>query len=125
MKLLALPGYRSNSKLHRFQVELLELDDKIEIVYLDSPHKTCVPCDKRIVEVFPPPYFYWADDDKPDALKSSVKYLVNHLKKRGPYDGLIGFSQGAAMATYLTYLHEQKEIKLSKKLWKFVILLYR
>lgn len=46
--------------------------------------------------------------------EESYAYVVNHIKQNGPYDGIIGFSQGAAMAalvassTHLTGLEAFK-----------------
>ncbi|KAL7662419.1 Serine hydrolase domain-containing protein [[Candida] zeylanoides] len=37
-----------------------------------------------------------------EGFAESVEYLVQHIRKNGPYDGVMGFSQGAAMAAMLT-----------------------
>ncbi|KAK4897979.1 hypothetical protein LTR27_004363 [Elasticomyces elasticus] len=41
-----------------------------------------------------------------EELDSSLEYLCTYLRKHGPVDGVIGFSQGAAMAMMLTALCE-------------------
>ncbi|KAK5718429.1 hypothetical protein LTR15_008156 [Elasticomyces elasticus] len=41
-----------------------------------------------------------------EELDSSLEYLCTYVKTRGPVDGVIGFSQGAAMAMMLTALCE-------------------
>ncbi|KAI5960934.1 FSH1 [Candida pseudojiufengensis] len=35
-------------------------------------------------------------------LEESIEFILNYLNKNGPYDGIIGFSQGAAMAIMVT-----------------------
>ncbi|CAK9439005.1 uncharacterized protein LODBEIA_P32290 [Lodderomyces beijingensis] len=35
-------------------------------------------------------------------LEESIEFVVDHIRNNGPYDGIIGFSQGAAMAIMIT-----------------------
>ncbi|KAI5969068.1 FSH1 [Candida margitis] len=35
-------------------------------------------------------------------LDESIRFVIDHIEKNGPYDGIIGFSQGAAMAIMIT-----------------------
>ncbi|CAI5758330.1 unnamed protein product [Candida verbasci] len=47
----------------------------------------------------------WFDHEAPGinhGLDASIEYLVNHIKENGPYDCIIGFSQGSAMAIMIT-----------------------
>lgn len=37
-----------------------------------------------------------------EGFDDSLKFLVEYIKENGPYDGIIGFSQGAAMAAIVT-----------------------
>jgi thioesterase domain-containing protein len=39
-------------------------------------------------------------------MTESVDLLLTHIRKHGPYDGIMGFSQGAAMATRIALLLE-------------------
>jgi thioesterase domain-containing protein len=43
----------------------------------------------------------------------SVQFVLDHLLHNGPYDGLLGFSQGAAMATRVAMLLEENGRKNS------------
>lgn len=37
----------------------------------------------------------------------AIAFITNHLKVNGPYDGLIGFSQGALLSNFLAGLQEK------------------
>ena len=41
---------------------------------------------------------------------NAVKYLVKIMEQRGPFDGIIGYSEGATMAATLL-LHEQRRAR--------------
>ena len=62
-------------------------------------------------------------------MEESIKFLKNHIESNGPYDGLLGFSQGASMVTRLVRIQEdatKSELDSSvpsKHLFKFVILI--
>lgn len=45
--------------------------------------------------------------DEYKGFDEAVKYLVKHIETNGPYDGIIGFSQGAAMSAILANSIEQ------------------
>uniref|UniRef100_A0A914D279 Serine hydrolase FSH domain-containing protein n=1 Tax=Acrobeloides nanus TaxID=290746 RepID=A0A914D279_9BILA len=51
--------------------------------------------------------------------EESVKVVDEFIKENGPFDGLLGFSQGASMAHLLICLHQRKEFQRS---FKFIIL---
>ncbi|EGW31869.1 uncharacterized protein SPAPADRAFT_62479 [Spathaspora passalidarum NRRL Y-27907] len=47
----------------------------------------------------------WWDHQGPGinvGLTESIDYVIKHINQNGPYDGIIGFSQGAAMALMIT-----------------------
>ncbi|KAG7661243.1 FSH1 [[Candida] subhashii] len=47
----------------------------------------------------------WWDHQGPGnnvGLQDSVDYIIDHIRNNGPYEGIIGFSQGAAMALMIT-----------------------
>ena len=56
--------------------------------------------------------FLWLEGETAD-IDRSVEYVLEHLLHNGPYDGLLGFSQGAAMATRVAMLLEEKGRKNS------------
>lgn len=56
--------------------------------------------------VFPGPYFIWHKDYDPSSVEKVHQHLQSVLKEDGPYDGIIGFSEGAALAA--SYLLAQE-----------------
>uniref|UniRef100_A0A0K0FU53 UPF0483 protein CG5412 (inferred by orthology to a D. melanogaster protein) n=1 Tax=Strongyloides venezuelensis TaxID=75913 RepID=A0A0K0FU53_STRVS len=50
----------------------------------------------------------------------SVKNAIDYINKNGPFDGLLGFSQGASMVHLLTSMACKNQIPLS---WKFIIMM--
>jgi hypothetical protein len=60
------------------------------------------PAAPGVAEVFPGPYFVWHKDYDPRSVEKVHEYLQSVLEEDGPYDGIIGFSEGAALvASYL------------------------
>ena len=53
---------------------------------------------------------------------NAIKYLVKIMQERGPFDAIIGYSEGATMASTLL-LHEQRRFKKKgiKPMFKYAI----
>jgi hypothetical protein len=51
-----------------------------------------------IADVFPGPYFSWYQKYNPENVEKVHEYLQSVIDEDGPYDGIIGFSEGAALA---------------------------
>jgi hypothetical protein len=77
---------------------------------VSAPWKADGPPDPIIGQIYNnQEYYQWYyRHDHPDGtvdfegLEESIQFLVNCIKLQGPFDGILGFSQGAAMATLLT-----------------------
>ncbi|EAW11762.1 putative EF-hand calcium-binding domain protein [Aspergillus clavatus NRRL 1] len=54
---------------------------------------------------YPPPYFSFWEDDSPDAVQATCAWLTDLIARRGPYDAVMAFSQGTALAAALLLLH--------------------
>ena len=87
-----------------------KLPKSIELVTLQGPIETPKPADEDIARVKGPYYQWWMDasDAKgPGDINSSVRkaldYAAAFVATDGPFDAVLGFSQGAAMATMLTH----------------------
>lgn len=63
---------------------------------------------------------WWTKDDnnRYPQFDSTVDYVLDCYKNHGPFDGLLGFSQGAGLALFLTALQEKGDIATE---FKFVI----
>lgn len=63
-------------------------------------------------------FFYY------EGLEKSIDLIIDYLINNGPFDGILGFSQGAAMTTRIAYLQENNDSRFNnKKLFNFVILI--
>lgn len=47
-------------------------------------------------------WFYHSDISSELNLDDTIKYVADHIRENGPYDGIVGFSQGAAVAAIVT-----------------------
>lgn len=47
-------------------------------------------------------WFYHSEISHELDLSESIKYVSSYIKENGPYDGIVGFSQGAALSTIIT-----------------------
>ncbi|XP_015736461.1 esterase OVCA2 isoform X1 [Coturnix japonica] len=113
LRLLALHGYRQSERRFRQRTGALRkaLRGHAELVTLDAPH--LVPgCDDETND--DPPRGWWFSRpgsfeaseaaDEPAGLEESLRVVATAMEERGPFDGLLGFSQGAALAAMLCSL---------------------
>ncbi len=85
------------------------LPKSIALVTLQAPIQTSKPADKDVARV-PGPYYQWwvdaIDAAGPEEVQASaqkaLEYAAAFVASDGPFDAVLGFSQGAAMATILT-----------------------
>ncbi len=85
------------------------LPKSVDLVTLQAPIQTSKPADKDVARV-PGPYYQWwidaIDASGPDEVQASaqkaLEYAAAFVASHGPFDAVLGFSQGAAMATILT-----------------------
>ena len=92
----------------KFLLSGTTLSDYCDLDYIDAPHR-CSPADDEkqdplITQVFEGPYHEWFNANRRWAregggveynyLEESLGAVADAVKRRGPYDGFIGFSQG-------------------------------
>ncbi|EGP86305.1 unnamed protein product [Zymoseptoria tritici ST99CH_1A5] len=60
------------------------------------------PCDSEpgpgLKGIYPPPHFCFFDKYNPEELEEAVEYVREVVEADGPYDAIMGFSQGASVA---------------------------
>ncbi|PIG84507.1 EF-hand calcium-binding domain protein, partial [Aspergillus arachidicola] len=54
---------------------------------------------------YDPPYYTFWPDDSPTSLQNARTWLLNHIAQNGPYDAVLGFSQGCSLAALTLLLH--------------------
>ena len=99
------------SKFSNFQAAI---DDVAELQFLNGGHRLpdeagdVMP--ERLRQLFLPPYFEWwnaretGDGVVYDHIDTSLSILQRHIMDQGPYDGVLGFSQGGSVAHLLSLL---------------------
>jgi acetyl esterase/lipase len=111
LRILCLHGYHGNGEVLRRQMQSLMagLESRVELVYLDAPSLSAGD------------YGWWhavraegASDGEPSGVgHARMRYegwertraaIVSTFEREGPFDGIFGFSQGAALAGLLVGL---------------------
>ncbi|KAJ1396097.1 Serine hydrolase FSH [Sesbania bispinosa] len=116
-RFLCLHGFRTSAEILKKQVYKWPQSvlDSLDLVFLDAPF----PCQgKSDVEgIFDPPYYEWFQFNKEFTeytnFDECLQYIEDYMIKHGPFDGLLGFSQGAILAAGLPGLQE-KGVALTK-----------
>ncbi|KAI3464316.1 hypothetical protein Pfo_020979 [Paulownia fortunei] len=118
LRLLCLHGFRTSGEIIKKQVtgkwpeSVLE---KLDLVFVDAPF----PCQgKSDVEgIFDPPYYEWFQFNKEfteyQNFDECLAYIEDCMIKNGPFDGLLGFSQGAIISAALPGL-QAKGVALTR-----------
>lgn len=107
VKCLVLHGYGQNSSMMKERLQLLEVKLQQKGVVLD--YLTAQqPASKKPTNAHLRKWWSWNIDPegnlsikyttKYDTLKESKEQVIEHCEKNGPYQILIGFSQGAMLA---------------------------
>lgn len=120
-KFLCLPGYLQTGKVFAEKSsgirKLLTKKLNYELDYIDPPikvEKEQLPFQlaateeevnekwSGIVDQDLNRCWWHAHNNNYEGFDESLNYVINHIKEHGPYDGIIGFSQGAAMSAIVT-----------------------
>ncbi|KAH9329945.1 hypothetical protein KI387_002053, partial [Taxus chinensis] len=101
LRVLCTYGFRTSGDILQKQISRWDssITDKFDMHFLDGP----LPATgKSEVEgIFPPPYYerfqYNKDFTEFNNLDKAFSLIVDYMEKNGPFDGLLGFSQGAML----------------------------
>lgn len=113
-KVLCLHGFLQNAKVFSEKssgLRKLLKKSGIQTDYIDGPvllEKKDLPFevdDDKWAEIVESgvnrAWFYHSDISKELDVTDALKTVVEHIKANGPYDGIIGFSQGAAISSII------------------------
>ncbi|CAD8175004.1 unnamed protein product [Paramecium octaurelia] len=134
-KILCLHGNGANKEFHSYQLRQFEKEfNNYEFVSLDGPisitrnvHVSQVVVPQNFAKMIEnKPLFTWGNFLKLDrnnidgVFQESLDYVIKVLKEQGPFYGVLGFSQGTAVAARLATLLEHKQINLGYELNCFI-----
>eukprot|EP00899_Mesostigma_viride_P010832 jgi/Mesvir1/19750/Mv13056-RA.1 len=122
LRVMAFHGFRTSAAAMRLQLYFAkwhQLDDILEVVCLDGPFPAEAPPEPEVARTFDPPYYEWYNVDKEafenetthyKGLKETLTYINDYARLHGPFDGVLGFSQGAALAALVCLLQRKGDI---------------
>ncbi|OWM73120.1 hypothetical protein CDL15_Pgr001234 [Punica granatum] len=125
MKILCLHGFRTSGSF--FKKQIGRWDPSIFAAFdLDFPDGIFPAGGKSDIEgLFPPPYFEWFQFNKGFTeytnLEECITYLCDYIMTNGPFDGLLGFSQGATLSALLLGYQAQGKVLKDHPPLKFFV----
>ncbi|XP_020564426.1 esterase OVCA2 [Oryzias latipes] len=130
LRILCIHGYRQNGNTFREKTGALRklLKKQVELVYMSAPLSVQKEGSEEVCNAETgsgaggeeDPRGWWFSDtqarsfnalqqcDESLGLEESVSAVKEAVKAHGPFDGILGFSQGAAFVAMLCCLQEQK-----------------
>jgi len=105
LRVLCLHGFRTSGSFLQKQIIRWDssITEKLDMCFLDGPYPA--QGKSEIEKIFPPPYFEWFQFEKDFTeytnLDKAFAFIVDYMEKNGPFDGLLGFSQGATLSAAL------------------------
>ncbi|XP_054157707.1 esterase OVCA2-like [Oppia nitens] len=131
LKVLCLHGYRQTSVAFKSKSGGFRklLKNKLDFVFIDGPH--LVPTGPQNPDGTDDSRSWWFSDVDPDYFSSaqesdickgfdqSVDLIRHTFETQGPFDGILGFSQGSALVALICCLKQLKEFNYDLK---FVVL---
>ncbi|KAI7859126.1 serine hydrolase FSH [Circinella umbellata] len=129
LRILCLHGMAQNAILFEKQTSkfLQDLKDQVELVYIQGPHRVLDPELTSLVEratkvgeLVPEeerPYAWWFipkvkpmdSDGFFYGFRESIEYVQRVLLEQGPFDGILGFSQGACLTGCLAHMLDKRD----------------
>ncbi|XP_015963131.1 uncharacterized protein LOC107487066 [Arachis duranensis] len=127
-RVLCLHGFRTSGEILNKLVSRWpqSVTQKLDLVFLDAKFPAQGKSD--VEAIFDPPYFEWfqANQDFSEYMnfEECLAYVEDFMVENGPFDGLLGFSQGAILAAALPGMRAQGIAlgKVKNKI-KFLILI--
>ncbi|KAF7150327.1 hypothetical protein RHSIM_Rhsim02G0034300 [Rhododendron simsii] len=101
-KLLCLHGYRTSSEILQKQLQKWpeSLLGRLDLDFIDAPFPALGKSD--VEDIFDPPYYEWfqynEDYTEYYNFEETIAYIEDYMIKHGPFDGILGFSQGGIIA---------------------------
>lgn len=102
LRLLALHGLRQRGEVFRARARKLRhaLSDLAELTFVTAPH--------AVTEGPGRAWWNLSDDGAYVGLEASLTFLEAVVRTQGPFDGVVGFSQGGALAALLVAMQPRE-----------------
>ncbi|KAL6650808.1 hypothetical protein ACP70R_009733 [Stipagrostis hirtigluma subsp. patula] len=128
-RFLCLHGFRTSGEIMRRQVTGRwppEVTSRLDLVFPDAPFPAGGA--SPVAGAFDPPYYEWCQFVGEDFLRCRnfdrcLSYVEELMAGEGPFDGLLGFSQGAGLSAVLAGLQEQGLALTGVTKVKFVVVI--
>ncbi|XP_020218911.1 esterase OVCA2 [Cajanus cajan] len=124
-KILCLHGFRTSGSFLKKQIS--KWDPSLFAQFdLEFPNGKYPAGGKSDIEgIFPPPYYEWFQFEKDFTvyfnLEECISYLCEYITTNGPFDGFLGFSQGATLSALLIGYQAQGKVLKEHPPIKFFI----
>eukprot|EP00250_Pteridium_aquilinum_P022249 c25333_g4_i1 orf=377-1117(-) len=111
LRVLCFHGFRTSAAIFEKQVSrwdpsILQL---LDLTFLDGPYAARGKSD--VEGIFPGPYFEWFQFNKEYSeitnLEECKEFITKYMQEHGPFDGLMGFSQGGVLAAAFAGLQQK------------------
>lgn len=111
LRVLCLHGFRTSGSI--FQQQLYKLGspilDLLDMTFLDGPRPCGGP--SSVEGYYAPPYYEWYLPNQTYTqfvgFEDCLSFLYKTFDEHGPFDGLMGFSQGAVLCAALAAMQQQ------------------
>ncbi|XP_048232240.1 esterase CG5412-like [Ricinus communis] len=126
-RILCLHGFRTSAAILKKLVERWPGDvlEKLDLVFLDAPFPARGKSD--VEGIFDPPYYEWFQGNQDFTeywnFEECLTYIENYMIERGPFDAVLGFSQGAILAAALPGMQEDGVCLTKVPKIKFLIII--
>lgn len=88
--------------------------DWIEFVCMDGPYEITNLMDNTIKKAFKGPFYGWYEynkvKDRLEGIDTTLNYVINFMDQHGPFQGVLGFSQGSLIARLILKIHHWKGV---------------
>lgn len=117
LKVLCLHGFRTSGSIlqHQFSKFGPSVLDLLDMVYLDGPRPCGGP--SMVDGYYQPPYYEWYLPNPAYTelvgLDDCLDFIFKYIDEHGPFDGFMGFSQGACICAALVAM-QQKGVALTR-----------
>ncbi|XP_019445411.1 PREDICTED: esterase AGAP003155-like [Lupinus angustifolius] len=110
-RILCLHGFRTSGEILKKLISRWPetITEKLDLVFLDGLFPAQGKSD--VEGIYDPPYYEWFQANKDyteySNFEECVAYIEDYMLKNGPFDGFLGFSQGAMIEAALPGMQAQ------------------